>query len=62
MTEEENNNSKYIRIVCKIDPANKELFKEKVSKCIEYNNFSVRSKDVKGQKSLPLPVSQEKNE
>lgn len=51
MSEDEINNSKYIRILCRIDPANLDEFSGKVAKCIEFNELSLRRKDMKGQKS-----------
>jgi len=59
MTEDEINNSKYIRIICRIDPANLDEFSSKVSKCIEFNKLSLKKKDMKGQKSTAT-VQQEK--
>ena len=50
MTEDETN-SKYIRIHCRIDPAHLDDFSGKISKCIEFNELSLRKKDMKGQKS-----------
>lgn len=52
MTEDEINNSKYIRIICRIDPANLDEFSGKISKCVEFNELSLRKKDMKGQKPV----------
>jgi len=60
MTEDEINNSKYIRIVCRIDPANLDEFSGKVSKCIEFNELSLRKKDMKPQKPTGVTAQTEK--
>ena len=52
MTEEEINNSKLFRIVCCLDPAKLDEFDRKISKCIEYDGFFVKRKDMKGQKTI----------
>jgi hypothetical protein len=50
MTEEGSSNSKHIRILCRIDPANLDEFSGKVANCIEFNELSLRRKDMKPQK------------
>ena len=50
MTEDESN-SKYLRIHCRIDPLHLDEFSGKISKCIEFNELSLRKKDMKGGKS-----------
>lgn len=58
MAVDEVNSAKHIRIVCRIDPANLEEFSGKVGKCIEFNELSLRKKDMRAQK-LALAVSQQ---
>lgn len=63
MREDEINNSKLFRIVCRIDPTKLDEFDRKISKCIEYDGFFVKRKDMKGQKSgLSTPGPQDKND
>jgi hypothetical protein len=51
MSEEETNSSRLLRIVCSIDPAKLDEFDRRISKCIEYDEFFVKRKDMKGQKA-----------
>ena len=50
MTEDGSNNSKYIRLLCRIGPANLEELSRKLNNCIEFSELSLKRKDMKGQK------------
>lgn len=50
MTEEDS--SRLLKIVCRIDPNKLDEFDRQISKCVEYDEFFVKRKEMKGQKTI----------